>query len=59
MNKGAYQFLLKINRIFNRAVKRVREENKKMGLPNVYCKNGTMYFELPNGSLTLKNPLVK
>lgn len=50
--KQAHEFL----RIANRAVKRAQEENRKKGIPNVYSFNGHIYYELPNGELTRKNP---
>ena len=43
-------------RIGNRAVKRVQEENRKKGIPNVYDINGHRYYELPNGKLTTEDP---
>jgi hypothetical protein len=42
----------------NRAVKRAQEENRKLGIPNVYSKNGKLYFELPNGEITTEDPFV-
>ncbi len=36
----------------NRAVKKAQENNRKNGIPNVYCINGKIIFELPNGELT-------
>ena len=36
----------------NRAVKKAQENNLKKGIPNVYCINGKIIFELPNGELT-------
>ena len=36
----------------NRAVKKAQENNRKKGIPNVYCINGKIIFELPNGELT-------
>lgn len=46
-------------RIGNRAVKRAQEENRKKGIPNVYDINGHLYYELPNGELTTKDPSSK
>ena len=43
-------------RIGNRAVKKAQEENRKKGIPNVYDFNGHLYYELPNGELTTKDP---
>ena len=36
----------------NRAVKKAQENNRKKGIPNVYCINGKLIFELPNGEIT-------
>lgn len=47
---------LELLRIGNRAVKRVQEENRKKGIPNVYDFNGHLYYELPNGELTKEDP---
>ena len=44
------------SRIFNRAVHRVQEENRKLGIPNVYSINGIIYYELPNGELSREDP---
>lgn len=34
-----------------------KEENHKKGLPNVYSKNKRLYYELPNGTITMEDPL--
>ena len=39
-------------RLGNRAVKKAQENNLKKGIPNVYCINGKIVFELPNGEFT-------
>jgi len=44
-------------RLFNQAVKEAQEENRKKGLPNVFSRNGQIYYELPNGEITTENPL--
>ena len=54
-----YEETIKFLRIGNRAVKRAQEENRKKGIPNVYDFNGHLYYELPNGELTKKDPLLK
>jgi hypothetical protein len=33
------------------------EENRRLGVPNVYSINGRIYYELPNGELTLEDPV--
>ena len=45
-----------ILRIGNLAVREAQEESLKMGVPNVYSKNGTLYFQLPDLSITTENP---
>jgi hypothetical protein len=56
MKKGIFETLLKITRIGNRAIKKTREENKRLGLPNVYSKNGKVIYEMPDGTITTKSP---
>ncbi|MBO6181274.1 hypothetical protein J6O86_06280 [bacterium] len=42
----------KLLKLGNRAVKKAQENNRKKGIPNVYCINGKIIFELPNGEIT-------
>lgn len=44
----------KLLKLGNRAVKKAQDNNRKNGIPNVYCINGKIIFELPNGELTTK-----
>ena len=46
------EFSKKILRLGNIAVKKAQENNRKKGIPNVYCIDGKLVFELPNGELT-------
>ena len=39
----------KLLKLGNRAIKKAQENNRKKGIPNVYCINGKIIFELPNG----------
>lgn len=57
MKKERYEMLIKITRIGSRAVKEAQEENRRKGLPSVYSKNKRLYYELPDGTITMKNPL--
>jgi hypothetical protein len=43
-------------RIGRRAVANAQEENRRAGVPNVYSINGRIYYELPNGELSLEDP---
>lgn len=42
----------KLLKLGNRAIKKAQENNRRNGIPNVYCINGKIIFELPNGELT-------
>ena len=53
-----YKRSIEYKRIGNRAVKEVQLENKKLGIPNVYSRNGKLYYELPNGKITEKDPFL-
>jgi hypothetical protein len=44
------------SRLANDAATHAIEENRRLGVPNVYCINGRIYYELPNGELTLEDP---
>ncbi len=54
-----YRRALELQRIGNRAVRKAQEESRRLGVPNVYSKNGTLYYELPNGEITTKDPFKK
>ena len=45
-----------IQKIGNRAVQKAQKENLKKGIPNVYSKNKVIYFQLPDGTITMENP---
>jgi len=53
------QKAFEVLRIGNTAVRRAQEENRKLGIPNAYSLNGKIFFELPNGEITTKNPFFK
>jgi hypothetical protein len=56
MKKETYESLIKATRIGNRAIKKAQAENRKKGLPNVYSKNKKLYYELPDGTITMESP---
>jgi len=45
-----------ITRIGNNAVRKAQERNRINGIPNVYCEDGVIVYELPNGIRTNKSP---
>ena len=46
-----YRFAAELTRIGNKAIEKVRKENKALNLPLVYSKNGRIYYELPDGRI--------
>jgi hypothetical protein len=58
-NLALYQNAAYYTYLFCKAVEEAREINRKNGLPNDFILNGKTYYELPNGKITTKNPLVK
>ena len=49
----------KLNNICARAIENAKENNRKNGVPNAFVKNDKIYFEMPNGKITNKNPFQK
>ena len=49
-----YERLLEFERIGNRAVRQAQEENHRLGLPNIYSRNGKIIYEMPNGEIIVK-----
>lgn len=47
----------KLLAIANRAVRKAQDENRRKGVPNVYVVNGTLVWQLPDGTLTTTDPL--
>ena len=48
-----------IQQIGNDAVRAAQKKNLENGIPNVYSKNGVLYFQLPDGTITMDNPFEK
>ncbi len=48
-----------IQQIGNDAVREAQKKNLENNIPNVYSKNGVLYFQLPDGTITMENPLEK
>ena len=55
----AYARLNELMRVGSIAVQEAIEESRRMGVPNVYEFNGRVYYELPNGELSLEDPYVE
>jgi len=51
-----YQEIVETLTIFIEAVRKAQRENRRLGLPNVYCKEGKVFYQLPDGRITSKTP---
>lgn len=45
---------LEIQRIGNLAMSNVQKENRRLGLPNIYSRNGKLIYEMPDGKIVVK-----
>lgn len=54
-NIETYMRSVELQRIGSSAVRKAQEESRRLGVPNVYLRNGRLYFELPNGELTQRD----
>lgn len=50
-----YEKALEYQRIGNRAVRQAQEENHRLGLPNIYSRNGKIVYEMPDGEIIVKS----
>ncbi len=48
-----------IQMIANNAVREAQRKSLENGIANVYSKNGVIYFQLPDGTITMENPYEK
>lgn len=53
-----YRFALEIEKIGNNALRMVREENKRRGIPLVYSVDNKIYYELSDGTVTTRSPFI-
>ena len=51
-DKLEFQILM----IGNKAVRKAQKDSLKKGIPNVYCKEGVLYFQFPDGTITTEIP---
>lgn len=54
-----YERVSEFLRIGNDAVHSAQEENRKLGIPNVYGINDKIIFEMPDGSIVTESPWEK
>jgi len=51
-----YTELANILRIANAAVDKALQENRELGIPEIYVLGGKLHYVLPNGEVTTKMP---
>ncbi len=51
-----YAEITRILTIANDAVKKAKEENKKLGIPETFWNNGKVYYILSSGEITQNPP---
>jgi hypothetical protein len=54
LKSETYEKALEYQRIGNRAARQAQEENHRLGLPNIYSRNGKIIYEMPNGEIIIK-----
>ena len=54
--ESSYKDTFKMLRLANRGAKKAQEENRRLGLPNVYSIEGKTIFVLPNGEIKTEYP---
>jgi len=55
-SKSIYQEMIEILILFTKAVRKAQAENRKLGLPNVFCDGERVFYQLPDGRITLRIP---
>jgi hypothetical protein len=59
LRRETYQMALLFQRIGTRAALRAQAENRALGIPNSFTRDGKLYYELPDGTITQENPFEK
>jgi len=54
LSRETYEQMMEVIRIGNRAVRQAQEENHRLGLPNIYSRNGKIIYEMPDGEIIVK-----
>lgn len=55
VSRETYEQTMEIIRIGNRAVREAQAENHRLGLPNIYSRNGRIIYEMPDGRIVVKD----
>ena len=59
ISSDVYEKHFEFQRIGNSAVSKAQAENRQLGLPNVYSRDGKIIFEMPNGEVIVKKDETK
>ena len=54
ISREIYERMAEFVRIGNRAVREAQAENHRLGLPNIYSRNGKIIYEMPDGEIIVK-----
>lgn len=54
LKQETYERVLEFERIGNRAVRQAQDENHRLGLPNIYSRDGKIIYEMPDGEIIVK-----
>jgi hypothetical protein len=54
INAEDFAWMDEITRIGRNAVRKAREENRRLGLPNIDGRDGKLIFEMPDGEIIVK-----
>ena len=54
ISSETYERMAEFVRIGNRGVRQAQEENHRLGLPNIYSRNGKIVYEMPDGEIIVK-----
>lgn len=57
-DKNLYLESQNILRIANKAVQKAKTENRALGIPEAFCKNGKVFYLLSNGEITSIKPTI-
>ena len=53
------QEMMELKQIGTESAREAQAENRRLGIPSAYSRNGTLYFELPDGTITQDDPFVE
>jgi hypothetical protein len=56
LDDESFRVAAKLSRVARNATRDAVEENRRLGVPSAFSVNGRIYYELPNGELSLENP---